>query len=525
MVGFELTEQDLKQLNDLGISRSAFEQQVTRFEKGFPYLTIVQSADADKGIQVLSEERKEELLGIWERTLNDPETSVVKFVPASGAASRMFKELFRYLEGGDPSPRVEEVLTHLSDFAFYDALNRACMLREGGKTVAKLLERGEGRTVIHHLLEDSGLDYGDLPKALILFHKYSTNPRTAAEEHLAEGAKYANTCDGKVRVHFTLSPEHIKPFETMLSRRRSELEETFIASFEVSHSIQKPSTDTIAVDMDNVPLRDAEGNLVFRPGGHGALIENLNDVNADIIFIKNIDNVVPDFKRADTIIYKKVLGGYVVELRDRVYRYMSELQDPRRVSDALISEIHDFLRDAFSIETQTIERDGVDDVLGEVEHAQLKEKVVKELRALLNRPIRVCGMVRNEGEPGGGPYIVKDDKGVTSLQILESAQIDMSDPNAKAAFEGSKYFNPVDLVCCTKDFRGNSFDLKLFVDQETGFIAYKSAGGKDLKALERPGLWNGAMSKWNTAFVEVPASTFNPVKTVNDLLRQQHMNG
>lgn len=522
MAVFELTEQDLKQLEDLGISRSAFEQQVSRFEKGFPYLNIVQSADTDKGIQVLSDTRKEELLRIWEQTLNDPSVNVVKFVPASGAASRMFKELYQYLDGAEPSAKVQEVLDHLSDFAFYDALNRACMLREGGKTIVKLLEKGEGRTIIHHLLEESGLGYGHLPKALILFHKYPSNPRTAAEEHLAEGAKYANPCSGRVRIHYTLSPEHIKPFETMLSRRKGDLEEAFISAFEVTHSIQKPSTDTVAVDMENIPLRDSEGKLVFRPGGHGALIENLNDIDADIIFIKNIDNVVPDFKRSDTIIYKKVIGGYVVELRDRVYKYMSEMQDPRRVSDGLIEEVQTFLRESFCIETESIQRDAVDDIVGEVEHAQLKENVVRELRGLLNRPIRVCGMVRNEGEPGGGPYIVRDDSGVTSLQILESTQIDMSDPHAKAEFESSKYFNPVDLVCCTKDFRGNSFDLRLFVDKETGFISQKSSGGKDLKALERPGLWNGAMSHWNTAFVEVPASTFNPVKTVNDLLRPAH---
>lgn len=522
MAGFELTEQDLKQLSDIGISKSAFEQQLARFEKGFPYLSIVRSADEENGIQVLTEERKGELLRTWERTLNDPAISVVKFVPASGAASRMFKELYQYLDGADPSAQVQEVLDHLSDFAFYDALNRACMLHEGGRTVPKLIERGEGRTVIRHLLNDSGLDYGHLPKALILFHKYSTAPRTAAEEHLAEGAKYADTCRGRVQVHYTLSPEHIKPFETMLSRRRGEIEETFTTVFDVTYSTQKASTDTVAVDMSNQPLRDEEGKLVFRPGGHGALIENLNDINADVIFIKNIDNVVPDFKRTDTIIYKKVLGGYVVELRDRVYKYMVELQDPRRVSEGLICEVQDFLRQAFSIETETLERNSMDDIIGEMEHAQRKDKVVRELRGLLNRPIRVCGMVRNEGEPGGGPYIVRDDKGITSLQILESTQIDMDDPQARAAFENGRYFNPVDLVCCTKDFRGNNFDLRLFVDPETGFISHKSSGGKELKALERPGLWNGAMSRWNTAFVEVPASTFNPVKTVNDLLRPAH---
>lgn len=525
MAGFELTDQDLKQLNDLGISRSTFEQQLSRFEKGFPYLSIVRSADAGYGIQVLSDSRKEELLRVWEQTLGNPSTRVVKFVPASGAASRMFKELYRYMDGGEPSAGVCEVLEHLSDFAFYDALNRSCMLREGGKTAAKLIERGEGRTVVRHLLEESGLDYGHLPKALILFHKYMTSPRTAAEEHLAEGAKYADTCDGKVRIHFTLSPEHIKPFETLLSRRKGELEETCTASYEVTHSIQKPSTDTVAVDMDNVPLRDAEGRLMFRPGGHGALIENLNDINADIIFIKNIDNVVPDYRRTDTIIYKQVLGGYVVELRDRVYRYMAELQDARRVSEGVLEEVREFLREAFCIETEGIEKSPVDDIIGEMEHAQHKENVVRELRRLLNRPIRVCGMVRNEGEPGGGPYIVRDEKGITSLQILESSQIDMSDPQSKEAFEQSKYFNPVDLVCCTKDFRGNNFDLRLFIDEETGFISHKSSGGRELKALERPGLWNGAMSRWNTAFVEVPASTFNPVKTVNDLLRPVHKNG
>lgn len=517
------TEEDLRQISDHGITRAEVEHQLELFEEGFPFPTIVQAADEEHGIRVLTEEEQREALETWSAALRDPSVRVLKFVPASGAASRMFRDLFAYMEGGEPTESVLQVLDRMEDFAFYDDLNKACMLGERGKGARRLIDAGEGRTVVRYLLTEEGLHYGSLPKALILFHKYRDRPRTAVEEHLAEGAKYARPVSGMVHLHFTLSPEHIHPFKTLLSRRQSDLEDAFSAAYDITTSTQKPSTDTIAVGPDNKPIRDDEGRLIFRPGGHGSLIENLSEVDADIIFIKNIDNVVPDSEKSSTIIYKQILGGVLVQLRDRVYHFMEELRDETHVSSATIREVEDFLRSAFCVKISThSDSTAESDVVAELERNQEKESTILTLRSLLNRPIRVCGMVRNEGEPGGGPYIIRREDGTTSLQILESTQIDHDDPEAERQFRESRFFNPVDLVCCTRDFRGNSFDLTRFVDKSTGFISHKSRNGQPLKALERPGLWNGAMAYWNTCFVEVPADTFNPVKTVNDLLRPIH---
>ncbi len=522
METYQPTPADLAQIERKGISRTQLERQLSAFEEGFPYLSIVRAADAKSGITVLNEKQSASALETWADVLRDPSVKVLKFVPASGAASRMFRDLHRFLNGDEPSPAVREVLDHIQSFAFYDALNRACMLGEGGKTVPKLFERGEERVVIKYLLTEVGLNYANLPKALVLFHKYPQTPRTAMEEHLAEGALYTRNSSGVTHLHFTLSPEHIKPFEALLQRRKEALEETYGTVFSVTHSIQKPSTDTVAVDLDNHPIRDEKGALVFRPGGHGALIENLNDVDADIIFIKNIDNVVPDFQKSSTIIHQKILGGYLVSLRDKVYRYAGLLASNPHPGATLLSEIQAFMRDAFCIETGELSGVDGDDALAEIRQEENSEAIARLLRLLLNRPIRVCGMVRNEGEPGGGPYIIRDKDGRTGLQILEASQINKEDLHAESEFRNSRYFNPVDIVCCTKDYRGNKYDLRLFVDPDTGFISNKSKNGQELKALELPGLWNGAMSKWNTAFVEVPADTFNPVKTVNDLLRPAH---
>ncbi len=508
-----LTPQDLEQLKARNISRTTLEKQLRRFEKGYPFLNVIKAADSDSGIHILTPDEVKKYLDIWSTLLSDPGADVVKFVPASGAASRMFKDLFRYLDTapGDREnmhPAVRELLDNLSSFAFNDALNRICLVNNW-KTAAKLYQQGEYKDIVENLIEAKGLNYGHLPKGLILFHSYEGNEaRTAAEEHLAEGAMYTKNAAGRVRIHFTISPEHIDPFRSLLLRVVPLLEDHFSVQYDITFSIQKPETDTIAVDMENIPLREADGSLVFRPGGHGALIRNLNDIDADVIFIKNIDNVVPDRYKCDTIIYKKVLGGYLIHLRDKVYEYMKSLNDDKK-GVAMIAEVRAFLWDAFAIETNHL--DGLP-----------ATEIVDKLRKLLNRPIRVCGMVRNEAEPGGGPYLVRHEDGSTSLQILESTQIDMNNPEMREIFEGGKYFNPVDLVCCVRDYMGQKFNLTAFVDDETGFISYKTKDGKELKALELPGLWNGAMSNWCTAFVEVPPSTFNPVKTVNDLLRPAH---
>lgn len=510
MAELHLNDADLKQLEEKRISKQQLESQLRRFEKGYPFLPIVKAADEEAGIISMTQEEIEEALKVWDDTLLSPDRKVVKFVPASGAASRMFKELFAYINGGEKSKSVEEVLERIKDFAFFDTLNRACMLGEGGKSVEKLIQMGQERTVIEYLLLPKGLNYGKLPKALLLFHRNNDGSRTATEEQMVEGAKYARNSDGRVKIHFTLSPEHIELFNNLIQRKKADLEDRYSVIYEISHSIQKSETDTIAVDLDNKPMRQDNGALLFRPGGHGALIWNLNEIDADVIFIKNIDNVVPEQFTCDTIIYKKVIGGYLIMLQNKIFGYMAQLYGDKKTNAALLAEIREFLQTTLCIDTSNLE-----DLAPEEQSLQI--------RRLLNRPIRVCGMVRNEGEPGGGPYVVRAEDGTTGLQILESSQINKENEEDMAILKSGKFFNPVDLVCSVKDFRGQKFDLLSFVDEETGFISQKSQAGVELKALELPGLWNGAMSDWNTAFVEVPATTFNPVKTINDLLRPIHI--
>ena len=505
-----LSEQDLTQLKKQGITREQLEDQIRRFVVGFPYLSIVKAANRESGITAISSTELEELLKCWEETLHDPSIEVVKFVPASGAASRMFKALFTYLNGGERSSAVAEFFEHIQEFAFFEALNRSCMLGEGGKGCERLLQMGEERLILEYLLLEKGLNYGHLPKALLLFHRYKNGIiHTATEEQMIEGARYARNSDGTVRLHFTLSPEHVEPFEALVAKKKAEVEERFSVELDITHSLQKPETDTIAVDMENNPMRNEDGSLMFRPGGHGALIYNLNDIKADIVFIKNIDNVVPEPLSSSTIIYKKMIGGYLIQLRTKVFGYIHQLLNEKKPNTNLLTEVWNFLKKTFEIEVPG--------------HDTLSLELQQEhLLRLLNRPIRVCGMVRNEGEPGGGPYIVRAQDGSTSLQILESSQINMEDASCVAKLNAGEYFNPVDLVCSIRDYKGEPFNLLNFVDKDTGFISQKSQAGKELKALELPGLWNGAMSNWNSAFVEVPADTFNPVKVVNDLLRPTH---
>ena len=442
------TQQDIQQLEAHGITLAQAEQQMQDFKNGFPALDIVAPASTKDGILKLSKAQQDEYIALWQNYLKEGH-SVLKFVPASGAASRMFKNLFEYLDNGEETAFIKEFLSHKQDFAF-----------------APELEGKDGQVAVRFLLED--MNYGKLPKGLLLFHKYRDGARTPALEHLVEGALYAAS-DGIVRLHFTVSHEHLPLFRKHIADNLKKFEDKYGVKYEITFSEQSPATDTLAANPDGTPFRTKEGKLLFRPGGHGALIHNLNDQDADIVFIKNIDNVVPDRLKKDTVRFKQVLAGVLVEEQKRVF---AKLQDPS-LSD--------------------------------------------EERARLNRPIRVCGVVKNTGEPGGGPFLVREADGSISRQILESSQIEDKSLMAK-----STHFNPVDLVCSLKDAQGNHFDLPKYVDPQTGFISSKSKDGKDLLALELPGLWNGAMSRWNTIFVEVPVSTFNPVKTVNDLLREQH---
>lgn len=442
------TSADLLQLEEHGITLQQAEQQLESFRTGFPALDIVSAAAVGNGILAPTKAEQDRYIQLWQDYLNEGH-KILKFVPASGAASRMFKRLFQYLEDGVETPAIAEFLSRKDDFAFGPEL--------AGK---------EGQDAVRFLLED--MAYGKLPKGLLLFHSYRDGARTPALEHLVEGAQYAAS-QGEVHLHFTVSHEHLALFRQHIAKYLPKYEAKYGVKYDVTFSEQLPSTDTLAANPDGTPFRTADGKLLFRPGGHGALIANLNQQDADIVFVKNIDNVVPDRLKKDTIRYKQILAGVLVAEQQRVF---ARLQEPD-LSD--------------------------------------------EERAQLMRPIRVCGVVRNTGEPGGGPFLVREADGRISCQILESSQI--SDPSLMAE---ATHFNPVDLVCATKDAEGRPFNLPDFVDPATGFISHKSKDGKELLALELPGLWNGAMSRWNTIFVEVPVSTFNPVKEVNDLLREQH---
>lgn len=505
-----LTHEDKELLAKKGISEEKIAEQLACFEKGFPFLKLSAAASVENGGIMKAEDKDfERYLAAWD-AYKDGEKKIVKFVPASGAASRMFKNMFEFLGADYDKPTTDfekKFFDHIHDFVFYNDLNAACM-DNTGKNIDALLSEQNYKAIVSNLLEAAGLNYGALPKGLLKFHRYADGVRTPLEEHLVEGALYAAGKTGEVNVHFTVSTEHRALFEKLVAAKVGEYEAKYGTKYHISFSEQKPSTDTVAADMENKPFRDKDGKLLFRPGGHGALIENLNDLDADIVFIKNIDNVVPDRLKADTVTYKKLLAGVLVTLQKQAFEYL-ELLDSGHYSHEQLETIIRFVQQQLRCRRTDLK---------ELEDADL----VIYLRKKLNRPMRVCGMVKNVGEPGGGPFLAYNPDGTISLQILESSQIDMKDPEKKAMFEKGTHFNPVDLVCAIRDYKGRKFNLLEHVDKATGFISYKSKNGKDLKALELPGLWNGSMSDWNTVFVEVPLSTFNPVKTVNDLLREQH---
>ena len=503
-----MTPQDKELLAKKGISEEQIADQLASFAKGFPYLKLSAAASVDKGILAPEAGEQKEYLDAWEAYTKTDKT-VVKFVPASGAASRMFKDLFEFL-GADydvPQSAFEKTFfDKIEKFAFYDDLNAAC-LKTSGKDIPALMASGNYKAIVAALLEAAGLNYGALPKGLLKFHKYEEGSRTPLEEHLVEGALYAANKNGKVNVHFTVSPEHRALFKALVDEKAAVYAKKYGVDYNISFSEQKSSTDTVAADMENNPFRDND-QLLFRPGGHGALIENLNDLDADVIFIKNIDNVVPDRLKGDTVLYKKLIAGVLIALQQQAFAYL-QLLDGGKYTHEQIMEILQFLQKNLYCKNPEVKN---------LEDAEL----VIYLKNKLNRPMRVCGMVKNVGEPGGGPFLAYNSDGTVSPQILESSQIDMNDAEKKEMFEKGTHFNPVDLVCAVRDYKGHKFDLVNFVDKATGFISYKSKNGKELKALELPGLWNGAMSDWNTVFVEVSLDTFNPVKTVNDLLREQH---
>ena len=518
-----LTKDDIKDITDRGITEDTILRQIEVFKKGFPFSRLVKPCIPKDGIVILDDNDIARLIKKHDGAANSGRC--MKFVPASGAASRMFKLLSSFrnsndyidkatlssaTEDGDDSSRLLlRFINEIRKYPFFDNLESS--MSKAGEDLERSLLKGDIKKILEYVLDNNGLNLSDTPKGLIPFHRYGNYSRTPFEEHLVEGAAYARDTEGVVNIHFTVSQKYksvvSQHIESVLNRY-----EVNGTKYNIDLSCQKPSTDTIAVDLNNKPFRDKDGRLFFRPGGHGALLENLSDLKGDIIFIKNIDNVVPDRLKGTTYIYKKALGGYLIEIQEKIFGYLERLLD-NDPDIEFIDVLFDFVREKLCVIPP-------EDIHG------LPPYLKKEyLISALNRPLRVCGMVRNVGEPGGGPFWVHNSGKGISIQIVETSQMDMSSEEQKKIFHSSTHFNPVDLVCGVRDYSGKSFDLGKYVDHNAGFISNKSKDGKDLKALELPGLWNGSMAFWNSVFVEVPEITFNPVKTIFDLLRDEHQPG
>ena len=495
-------KEDIEQIEQRGSSVQTVEQQVERFKQGFPWMKIVAPATPERGIQVLDEAAVEAAAKYYDGAAINGKC---KFVPASGAASRMFKDLFSGLDAlkagkelADDAPAAKFV-DQIQSFAFYTP-------ELFGEQTCKCPEYRQA--VLSKTLTDEGLGYGAKPKGVLKFHKYSDGEiRTAFAEHLIEAQNYMRNEDGTANLVVTISPEHQQLFEEAYAEVKAAYEAKYGVKYNITFTFQDKATDTIAVDVENKPFRTETDSLLFRPAGHGALIYNLNRIEEEVVSIKNIDNVANERLLPETATWKKVLLGKALELRDKIYGYLNALD--AEATPALCDEIEAFLDNTLCVTLPA---------------AADFDARVAALRAKLNRPIRVAGMVKNQGEPGGGPFIIAEKDGSTSLQVLESVQINMSDDHARECLASATHFNPVDIVCCLHDYKGQSFDLLQYVDEDAGFISSKSYQGRELKALELPGLWNGAMSNWNTLFVEVPLATFNPVKVVLDLLRPAHQN-
>ncbi|MFY9364265.1 MAG: DUF4301 family protein [Bacteroidales bacterium] len=487
------TQQDKKAIKKRGLTLTEVEKQLQSFRKGFPPLDILGPATPGNGITCLTAEEQQKFAALYDSWKG----SRVKFVPASGAASRMFSDLFQAREtlhaGNEQALSIHAKLffSSLREFAFYPILEK------------QHIDLTDKSAVLDALLMPDAMGYANLPKGLIPFHKYAEAPKTPFEEHLTEAALSMANHDGTASLHFTVSKEHEPLFMELWKEVEEKISRRFNLVFSIDFSTQSPSTDTIAVDLDNNPFRKSDGTLLFRPGGHGALLKNLNTLREDLIVIRNIDNVVPESRLDPVIYWRRVLAGYLVECQKQVHTYIYALQENPE-DENLLDKATTYLERTFSRTNLPVHP-------GDVRSRSAF------LLSLLDRPIRICGMVPVTGEPGGGPFRVRESDGSSSLQILEEVQL-----NEKK--HASTHFNPVDIVCSIKDSKGKPYDLLRFADEDTGFISHKTLEGKELKALEWPGLWNGAMSRWNTVFIEVPISTFNPVKTVMDLLRKEHNN-
>ncbi|MBD3582298.1 DUF4301 family protein [Flavobacterium selenitireducens] len=513
-IGFSTS--DFEQIRNHGLSLDTIEKELEIFRQGIPKTWLERPATLKDGILAFSESDFREAAAFFDS--NKERFKLKKFVPASGAASRMFKFLSTFLNEFDSTKDTINAyinrtnMTSLSIFLagkdnlpFYkDLVAKVDFNKKDGE-----LRESDRRNydLIKTLLAPDQFDYCNKPKGVLPFHKYSDHVATPIEEHLREGARYASS-NGISYVHFTVSKEHQGEFESVIAATKPTIEAETGMDIRVSFSYQDKQTDTIGVDLKNDPFRDDNGHLVFRPGGHGALINNLNAIDADIVFIKNIDNVIQNHIEVITL-YKKALGGILMATQQKIFDYLRQIESDY-VEPGDIDEMIDFLKKELNV------------FIYSDFHKFTNENKIAFIRQKLNRPLRICGMVKNEGEPGGGPFWVRGQQGNISLQIVETSQVELNNPQQVAIIDGSTHFNPVDIVCSIKDFKGEKFDLTEFIDHERGFIVNKAKNGRELKAYELPGLWNGAMAKWNTIFVEVPLVTFNPVKTVNDLLKPAH---
>ncbi|MDO7170981.1 DUF4301 family protein [Mariniflexile sp. AS56] len=509
------TVQDIQQIENHGLTEEKVNAQIKLMKSGTAYSNLIEAASIGNGI--LRKNKQQELDCIDFFDGKREQITVVKFVPASGAATRMFKFLFQFLNEFDPKKQTIESYTEknkdvsvflegLEKFPFYEAVRGEVLEITPGFDGLSLGE--QGLLFVKTMLDPDQLNYSFYPKGLLPFHKYDSHISTAFKEHLFESIMYASS-NNKANLHFTISEVHQAMFEKELELIKEPIENETKTKFNVSFSYQSKSTDTVAVTSKDELYRTEEGELLFRPSGHGALVENLNTLDFDLIFIKNIDNIVVLEQNFEISNCKKMLAGILLQIQTQAFKYLKKLDDETISED----EVH-------NIELFVINRINVE--LNEAYKSYpLKEKI-SYLHKKLNRPIRVCGMVKNEGEPGGGPFWVKDNHGEVSLQIVEFAQIDIENQSQKNIVDHATHFNPTDLVCAVKDYKGHKFDLTKYVDPNAAFMTIKSQNGTDIKALELPGLWNGTMAFWNTIFVEIPVETFHPVKTVNDLLKPAH---
>jgi len=508
MENSDLNKEDLKLIKKKGFTPEIIIDQIQKFKKGVLYSNLIRPARLNDGIKKLSEKEKKKSLSIFEEKKS--KLKIIKFIPASGAASRMFKELLLFYnnEKYEPNNYIDDFFAGVKEnkFAFLSDLKN-CM-SEYGYDLMKCLKEGKKKVILKYLLTEDGLNYANLPKSVLKFHLYKDNSGTPVHEHINEGIAYSIGLNGKVRIDFTVSSESIEIFKQHIEQAVQKINVNK-EILDISLSEQKKGTQTIAVNLDNTLFKLSNGDILFRPSGHGALIENLNDLDGDIIFIKNIDNIAVKNLSSEINEHKKVLGGYLIGIRDKVFDFCRSLEEKKYNSDS-INKMVNYCKKKLNI---FFERKF--DILS----VKKKADIIKKKLA---RPIRVCGMVKNEGEPGGGPFWIKknNDK---SLQIIESASVNNSDKSQIEILRSAEFFNPVDIVCSTKNFKGVKYDLRNFVDNETFFISEKSYKGKTLKALELPGLWNGAMADWITIFIDVPLITFNPVKRINDLLKPNHI--